>query len=344
MLYAGVDTHKKYSHVVVTDHLGNKVAQASIANDQSSFSDFFLKLNKPTRAVVEAGRNWGIIYDLLDSLGTKPTLANPLKTRAIAEAKIKTDSIDARTLADLLRADLIPKVYVPTRQVRAHKDLLRQRLWLVRIRTMVKNRIHHILDRNHVVLSFHSDIFGKNGREEIDRIELPTPDDLLLKAHLEILDQLQAQIRNSDKWIHETTIDNPAVATLRTIPGLGKILSALVALEIDDIRRFHSPGKLCAYSGLVPSTYASGGKVHHGRLISTCNHWLRWAFVEAAWIAQRTSPYCHVYYERIKRRKGTNSAATALARRLCEITWHCLIDNRPYEERSLSVAFFSSWS
>jgi transposase len=344
MLYAGVDTHKRYSRVVVTDHLGNRVAQASLSNDLASFGDFFLKLKEPTRAVVEAGRNWGIIYDMLDSVGTKPTLANPLKARAIAEAKIKTDTIDAHTLADLLRADLIPKVYVPSKQVRAQKDLLRQRLWLVSIRTMVKNRIHHILDRNHVVMTFHSDMFGKAGREELSHIDIPAPDDLLLKAHLEILDHIQTQIGNSEQWIRNAVADNPGIALLRTIPGLGKVLAALVAMEIDDIHRFSGPGKLCAYAGLVPSTYASGGKVRHGRLISSCNRWLRWAYVEAAWIAQRSSPYCHSYFERIKRRKGANSANTALARRLCEITWYCLSDNRSYEERTTPAAFLSSWS
>jgi len=339
VLYAGVDTHKKYSRVVVTDGKGNKVAQASLSNDQASFSDFFLGLKEPAKAVVEAGRNWGIIYDMLGNIGVEPTLANPLKTRAIAEAKIKTDSIDARTLADLLRADLIPRVYVPSREVRAQKDLLRQRLWLISIRTMVKNRIHHILDRNHVVLSFHSDIFGKAGREELGRVVLPSPDDRLLKAHLDILDHLQGQVGDSEQWIREAVVSNPSVAILRTIPGLGKILSALVALEIDDIHRFINPGKLCAYAGLVPTTYASGGKVRHGRLLPCCNRWLRWAFVEAAWIAQRTSPYCQAYFERIKLRKGANSAATALARRLCEITWHCLIETRNYEERSAPAAF-----
>jgi len=344
MLYAGVDTHKKYSRIIVTDQSGNKVAQASLSNDQASFNEFFQKLDEPTKSVVEAGRNWGIIYDMLEDLGAKPILANPLKTRAIAEAKIKTDSIDARTLADLLRADLIPKVYVPSKTVRAQKDLLRQRLWLISIRTMVKNRIHHILDRNHVALTLHSDIFGKAGREELNQVELPPPDDQLLTAHLEILDHIQGQVNSSEQWIREAVTGNPTVAILRTIPGLGKVLSALVALEIDDVRRFLNPGKLSSYAGLVPSTYASGGKVRHGRLLPTCNSWLRWAFVEAAWIAQRTSPYCRTYFERIKSRKGANSAATALARRLCEITWHCLTDNRPYEERSAPAAFSSSWS
>ena len=145
MLYAGVDTHKKYSRVVVTNSRGHMVAQASLSNDIASFKQFLLQMNEPVKAVVEAGRTWGIIYDMLEDLGAEPVLANPLKARAIAEAKIKTDSIDARTLADLLRADLIPTVHVPSREARAQKNLLRQRFWLVSIRTMVKNRVHHIL-------------------------------------------------------------------------------------------------------------------------------------------------------------------------------------------------------
>jgi transposase len=333
MLYAGVDTHKHYSRVVVTDNSGNGVAQASLQNDRASFQEFFLQFNEPTRAVLEAGRTWGIIYDLLEDIGVEPVLANPVKTRAIAEAKIKTDTIDARTLAHLLRADLVPMVHVPSRETRAQKNLLRQRLWLIGLRTMTKNRIHHILDRNHVAIPACSDIFGKAGRQALDEMDIPTHDSRLLKAHLELLDHIQSQVDNAEKWIREAVGQHPAVAIVRSILGLGKILSALVALEIDDIHRFSHPGKLCAYAGLVPTTYASGGKIRHGRLLPTCNRWLRWAFVEAAWIAQRTSPYCHGYFEKIKRRKGANSANAALGRRLCEITWHCLTENRLYEER-----------
>lgn len=167
----------------------------------------------------------------------------------------------------------------------------------------------------------------------MDQLHLPSPDDRLLRSHLELLDLVQGQISRCEEWIDEALGERPQVATMRTLPGFGKILSTLVALEIDDIRRFSHPGKLCAYAGLVPTTYASGGKIRHGRLLPSCNRWLRWAFVEAAWAAQRCSAYCHAYFERIKRRKGANCAVTALARRLCEITWHCLTDSRAYEER-----------
>ena len=121
MLYAGIDAHKSYSKVVMTDDHGLKVAQASLANELSCFQEFFNQTNEPVKAVVEAGRTWGVIYDLLESIGVEPVLANPLKTRAIAEAKIKTDTIDAQTLAALLRADLIPTVHVPSHEVRSQR-------------------------------------------------------------------------------------------------------------------------------------------------------------------------------------------------------------------------------
>jgi transposase len=203
MLYAGVDAHKKYCQVVLTDDHGTKLAQASLANDLGCFQEFFNQAAEPVKAVVEAGRTRGVIYDLLESIGVEPVLANPLKTRAIAEAKIKTDTIDAQTLAALLRADLIPTVHVLSQEVRAQKNLLRQRCWLVELKTRVKNRTHHILDRNHITLPACSDLFGKAGRKLLDQIEIPAPDNLLLKAHLELLDYVEKQIDQAEKWTKE---------------------------------------------------------------------------------------------------------------------------------------------
>jgi len=108
-------------------------------------------------------------------------------------------------------------------------------------------------------------------------------------------------------------------------------------LEIDNISRFSAAPKLAAYAGLVPSTYASGGKVFHGHLLHMSNKWLRWAFVEAAWVAMRTSPYCRAYFESRKRHKGPHVAIIALARRLSEIVWHILNEERAYEERPFKI-------
>lgn len=335
MYYLGIDHHKRFSQVAVMDEQGKVHINCRMANEKVSFEILKRRLNNhgPLRAVIEAGRNWGMMYDLLEELEIDTKVAHPLKVRAIADAKIKHDSIDAETLAHLLRADLIPEVHVPLRDVREQKNLLRHRLWLVKLQTMTKNRIHQLLDRNHVKPPKVRNLFGKTGRRFLNDLDLSGIDTKLLKDHLDILDELHRHIKRTEDWIDEVLKDNPLIPILDTLPGFGKIFSALAALEIDDINRFPTEAKFASYCGLIPSTFASGGKVYHGDLIPTGNRWLKYVLIEAAWSSIRTSAYCRGYFERIKHRKDTNVAIVALARRLSEIAYKCLKEKRHYEER-----------
>jgi len=274
-----------------------------------------------------------MMYDLLEELDIKTVVGHPLKIRAIADAKIKSDSIDAKTLAHLLRADLIPQVHVPPKEVREQKNLLRHRLWLVRLQTMTKNRIHQLIDRNHVQRPKVKNLFGVAGRTFLKGLSLSLIDQKLLKDHLELLDTLHEHIRKTEVWIGKELKDNPYISILGSLPGFGKILSALAALEIDNINRFRTPAKFASYSALIPSTFSSGGKVYHGDLIPGGNRWLKYVFIEASWVSIRTSAYCRFYFEKMKDRKTSNVAIVALARRLSEIAYRCLKEKRVYEER-----------
>jgi transposase len=257
--------------------------------------------------------------------------------RAIAEAKIKTDTIDSHTLAQLLRVDLIPAAYIPGKETRSFKEMVRQRVFLVRMRTKLKNRIHVLLDRCHVPAPPVTDLFGKGGTAYLKKLKLSGVDSEILRENLKLLEALDTLIKDAEKEIKRLLGDDPRVTLLQSIPGLGPILAVVVALEIDNISRFHAAPKLAAYAGLVPSTYASGGKIFHGHLIHMSNKWLRWAFVEADWVAMRTSPYCRAYYESRKRHKGPHVAIVALARRLSEIVWHVLNEERAYQERPVKI-------
>jgi transposase len=335
MNYVGIDYHKKYSHVTAIDEEGRVIRSRRLDNRPESFQEFFGRLQGPSETVLEASRTWGVMYDLLEEIeGVESVeLAHPQKVRAIAEAKIKTDKIDSHILAQLLRADLIPAAYIPGKQTRSYKEMVRQRVFLVRMRTRLKNRIHVLLDRLHVPLPSVTDIFGKRGTDYLRKLNLPGVDGEILRENLQLLEAFNTLIKEAERQIELLLGENPLVKLLRTVPGLGPILAAVVALEIDRIERFASPSKLASYAGLVPSTYASGGKLFHGRLLPMSNKWLKWALVEAAWISIRTSPYCRTYFENHKRHKGPHTAAIALARRLSEIVWHVLTENRVYEER-----------
>jgi len=334
--YIGVDYHKKYSYIVVKDREGKVERRGTVNNNREDLHNF-LEPYRSGKAVLEATRNWGLIYDWLEEILDDVALAHPLKVRAIAEARIKTDKISADILCDLLRTNLLPEAYVPNRETRDAKNILRQRMFFVRVQTMVKNRIHTILDRHPEILLQApdvSDLFGASGMEWLRQTILPGHDNHLLASEIELLNVLKQKTSESNEIVKELASGDKRVKLLRSIPGLGPFFSVLVANEIDDISRFSDEKKLCAYAGLVPSTYASGGKVFHGRITKTGNKWLRWAFIEAVSPAIKADADLYAYYQRLKINKGANAARVATARRLLTIVYRVLNQERLYERRN----------
>jgi len=333
MLFVGVDAHKESSHVTVMDERGQVLPRKSISSTREGVHSVLDGHSEPFKAVVEASYGWGPMYDWLDEMAQEVVLAHPLKVRAIAEARIKTDKIDSEILAHLLRADLVPAAYAPDRSVRAIKPVLRQRLFLVRVRTMVKNRAQALLARHALARPQVSDLYGKEGMRWLKSIELPVPDGKLLEEDLSLIAMLEERIATTEGLIEELCRGDEAVRWLRSLPGIGKFLSVLIRYEIDEIGRFRTAKKLAAYTGLVPSTYASGARLVHGRLTKEGNKWLRWTFIEAASSAIRVSHPLRRHYEAVKQRHGTKASRAATARKLVELTWTLWTERRCYEKR-----------
>lgn len=332
MLYVGVDAHSKRSHITVMDEKGKIVKRAEVASSRESISRALGRYREPLKATVEASRCWGPMYDWLDEVAEEVVLAHPLKVRAIAEARIKTDKIDSETLAHLLRADLIPAAYAPSGEVRATKRVLRQRMFLVRVRGMVKNRIHALLGQHEVRPPEVSDLFGGKGRSWLESLVLPSPDGELLREDLVLLDVISERIKGTEHLIEQLAKGDEAVVWLSSLPGIGPFLSVLIRYEVDRIERFRSAKKFAGYTGLVPSTYASGERMVHGRITKQGNKWLRWAFIEAVRPAICNSPSLRRFYERLKARRGAKDAKTATARKLVELVWTVWTEKRCYEE------------
>lgn len=335
MIHLGIDVSKKESYVVALDGEGKTVWNGAVLNKAHAVEALkaVLPAGEPVQSVLEAGWNWGVMYDLLEAAGFEPHLANTHKVGLIAESYVKTDKIDAKILAQLLRAGMCPEVHVPSRTTRDQRNLLRRRLWLVRVRTGLKNRMHSLLDRNHLEAPQITDLFGAQGLKWMRGLALREPEDMLLKADLDLLAFIQQHIRETEKWVDAALKDHPLLPRALSLPGVGKILGAMIALEVDTIGRFLSAGKLCAYSGLVSSTHGTGGKFRHGGLIPRANKHLSFAYVEAAWTAIKVSPYFGTFYRRLKARVGTQKAITATARKLCEVSYHCMARDRDYVEK-----------
>lgn len=333
MRYIGVDYHRRFSYITTMDEKGRIINQAKIPNTKEALGKF-LKASSDgkTSAVLEAGRNWQVMYDLLEENIDTVKLAHSYKVKAIAEARIKTDKIDSKILAHLLRTNLIPEAYVPSKDTRCAKDILRQRMFFIRLRTMTKNRIFMLLERHPEIKTRPQvvDLFGKLGMLWLENLKLSSPDNKLLKENLELLKNLNRRIQATDYLVHLLSSKHPYVKRLSTIPGIGKFFSVLIAYEIDNIKRFITEKKFAGYIGIIPSTYASGNRLTHGRITRQGNKYLRWALIEAIWPAINKDNYLRVYYERIKRTKGSNQAKVATARRLATIIYRVLSEDRDY--------------
>lgn len=341
MNYVGIDYHKAYSMVAAMNERGQLLNEARIpGNSPVAFAQFFQSLKGPTTAVLEGTRNWGYLYDLLHEMEPveQVQLANAYKLRVIAEAQVKTDQIDARALAHLLRGDLIPQLPVPSPKNRCRKNVLRQRVFWVRRRTMIRNRVHTVVERQRdLSVPVLRDLFGKRGTDWLKGLPLADPEATLLRQDLVVMEKLNEQLKELDRMVVAENRSDPATEWLQSLPGVGPFFAAVLVSEIDRIDRFRSPSKLCAYAGLAPTTHASGGKCYQGKLFNQGNRWMRWALIEASWVAIQCSSYFGEWYQFHKARgKKSNQAIVIVARRLCEIAWHLLTRKRPYDERPVA--------
>lgn len=332
--YIGVDYHRGYSYMTAMDEKGKIYKQGRVANQLEAVKEFInqASANGNSAAVLEATRNWTVMHDWLEELVEEVHLAHPLKVKAIAEARIKTDKIDARVLAHLLRCDLLPEAYVPEKATRSARNVLRQRMFFVRVRTMIKNRIWHLVDRYPELANSIpcKELFSKQGLEWLKTVSVKEQDRDILNEDLSLYHALEERIRRSNELIEKLSRGNTKVKLLKTIPGIGEFFAVLISNEVDDISRFSSEKKFFSYIGIIPSTYSSGGRTFHGRLTKQGNKYLRWALVEAVSTAARCDSELGAYYRRLKARKGPNPAKIATARLLATIIYRVLKQRRPY--------------
>jgi transposase len=260
-------------------------------------------------------------------------MAHPLKVRAIASARIKTDVIDSNTLSDLLRADLIPQSYMPSFEIVQLRELLRYRASLSRLRGQLKTKAKNILSREGKKCEF-DEVTGKRARLWLNNIMLNELNRKELDYVVSLIDNLCDEISKLDKVIEKEQYRFPEAEILKSIAGIKTYSAMLILMEIADIMRFPSPDKLASYAGLVPSTYQSSTTHYSGRITKQGSKWLRWILIQCvhAGLKSRKSHRLKRFYLRIERKKGKQKAIVATARKMLTIIWHLLNKNEFYEQ------------
>ncbi len=326
MLYAGLDLSRRRLEVHVLDEGGETVAKLAVHPDADGLRSLAERFTGPVSAAIESMNGARFVHDELERHGWEVLIADAAKAKGLAPLAAKTDKIDAEVLAVLCWRDLVPAIWLPDPDTRAERERSRYRLYLVRHRTSIKNRVHAtLITFGHTVPA--ADLFGVRGRELLAALALPEPWATTLERSLERLDALEAEIGGCEAELAKLGAEHPYLPLLRTVPGVGPILAYTIAAEIGDIGRFASAKRLVGYTGLCPRVYQSGDVDRRGALAKTGPKYLRWALIEAAVHAARHPRYRRKF-ERTKRRlgkqRGYQVARIELARELATAIWYML--------------------
>lgn len=333
----GLDVHREFAQVAVWQ--AGRVRQAGQIKATPEHLRVFADSLAPTDEVaIEATCNTHAIVRLLESRVARVVVSNPLKTRAIAEAKIKTDKVDAATLAKLLAADFLPGVWVADDETQALRRQVARRAHIVRQRTRLKNQVQSILHRNLVSRCPAADLFGIKGRRWLSEQQLPGDELQAVDALLRQLDFHGQELRIIDAALAKIALDSSDVKRLMTIPGVDSTVALSIVAAVGDFSRFSSPNRLVSYLGLNPRVRQSGGQpASHGRITKQGRAHARGMLVEAAWVAVKTPGPLRAFFERVRARRGMQIAVVATARKLACLCWHMITSEQDYAHQRPSL-------
>jgi len=337
--FVSMDIHKRYSLMEREDRYSGKIHRRRIEHQTGAIKAALAGIAPGTAVAVEATGNWYWIINEIEQAGLKPLLVHPYKAKLMMGQKNKSDELDVHGLNRLQRTGTLPTVWIPPSEIRDLREVTRMRMVLSSQRTQIKNRIQATLAKYALQIEA-SDIFGRKARQQLDPmvLQLPVQTAWAVQQELQNLDFVQSLLKTHEKRIQELLQITPEMQRLTSLPGIGNLLAAVLAFEIGDIERFGRAGQLASYSGTTPRLHSSGGRTRHGQLRSDVNHYLKWAFSEAAnsvAVNNKRFPDRHVsqLYRRLRDKKGHAKAVGAVARHLAEAAYYVLSRKEEYKER-----------
>jgi transposase len=332
----GLDIHKRFAEVALHED-GQVRRLGRVGTSTSELRAFAASLRAEDHVVVESTSFTWALVELLSRHAGRVTVSNPLKTKAIASAKVKTDKVDAQVLAQLGAADFIPEVWQPDAETIALRRRIAHRASLVRQRTRLRNQVHAVLARNLIAVPV-TDLFGKEGRRLLDELELPWHEQEQLGSALRLHDAVAAEVHGAERSLAERALASTEVRRLMTIPGVGAITALALTSVIGDVSRFPSPRHLVGYLGLDPRVRQSGERqARTGHISRQGQSHARGLLIEAAHSAVRTPGPLRAFYLRLRDRRGRQIALVAAARKLAVYCWHLLAKQEDYRFEAPSL-------
>ena len=328
--FVGCDVHKRTAVFTILQEDGTRFASYTVPVTREALASFAERqLSREDRLAMEATTNTWAVAGVLRPFVKEIVIGNPLRVKAIAEAKIKTDKVDSRVLAELLRCEYLPVVWQPDADTQRLRRLTHRRAALVSDRTRLKNRLHSILHHTLVPLP-ECDLFSKRGIAWLRELPLAEEEAQARDSDLRLLEQTELEIAELEKRLVREAWQDEKVRLVMTIPGIDYTVAQTCLAAIGDVARFPNAKKLAAYLGLNPSTRQSGAHCYHGPITKQGNAHARWLLVQAAQhLGQYRGPLAQTM-RRIIQRKNRNVAVVACARKLAVLLWHVLSSGEPF--------------
>ena len=334
--YVALDIHKHYCVIAGVDREG-RVLLPPVRVEHADLEAWLKKkLHSYDQVVIESTTNAWHVHDLLEPLVERVVVANPIKVKQIATARVKTDIRDTLILARLLAANLVPDVWVPPMHVRQMRQLLSQRRQLVETHTQILNRMHSVAHRHHLKHERGKRFNEKTIGWQKDAC-LSGMEQFQLSLEMENKDYIEKQIERISQAVRKLCHQKPWVESmtyLMQLPGFGVITAMTVLAAIGEIERFETPKHLASYSGLTPGLEQSGTKNRGKGITKEGRRELRWALVEAAQMAVKSDPLLKMKFQALQKRMHRNQAIVAIARHLMEVVWYVLTRRQPYRHFS----------
>ena len=337
MRFIGLDVHRDFCEIAVSD--GGKARSAGrVTTSLEALTVLGNSLAPEDKVILESTGNALEIARVLERFVSEVVIANPMHVRAISHAKVKNDQFDSRTLAELLAADLVPRVWIGDEQTRVLRRLTSRRSQLVRARTRPKNEITAVLVRNLKGRPPVSDLFGRRGRQWLAGLQFPADEHDTVQACLRQIDFLTTEIAHVDRQLAERALTSPEIKRMMTIPGIGVTTAATLIAAIGDVHRFPTAKRLVGYLGIDPRVRQSGQTpARQGRISKQGSSACRHVLVEAAWSAIKTPGPLRAFYQRTRTRRGAQIAIVATARKLASLCWQLLTTNQDYAYKRQTI-------
>ena len=329
MRFIALDIHRDFCEVAIAE--GGAVRSAPrVKTDPETLALFAASLGSEDQVTLEATGNALAIARIVEPQVARVVLADPRAVRGSASNALKTDKVDARTLARLLAGGLLPEVWLPDERTRRLRRLVSRRAQLVRQRTRAKNQVHAALIRNLRPRQPMRDLFGVAGRRWLAAQTLPTDELETVASCLREIDFLAGEIEQLERTMALEVLAD------EQMPGCSPCRGSAVSRHAHWLRRSAtsraSPAPAIS-SAMSASIHAcvSPAPRRHGRISKQGPGEVRHVLVEAAWHAMRTPGPLRIFGERIAAKRGSNVAVVAVARKLLVIAWHLLSREEEYD-------------